>query len=344
MLTSNDIKEFAVDSLGIDKVGVANIERFAGAPPELDPLTIMPRAKSVVVFAKRILRGCFRGIDEGTHWPSYQVFGYGGLARMLQTTGYKLGRFIEREGCEAVPVAAVASLRERGPAGDAGRSGQPPREVTMQFRIAAALAGLGEIGWSKVFLTEEYGPRQRLGILLTDAELEPDPIRIGRICDGCRQCVRECPGGAIPEDASVELNIDGDRMAWADIDPGKCKLTHFGLNRTTAPHFVKQFPGVYLPVDQQEVTWLEAWNLGWAVFPAVPTYKALSQSPVPICGARGCIIGCMKHLEARQKVGARFRSQPGFSADPPWRLPARPPKADHHGMTYDPEGRSNTEC
>ena len=46
----------------------------------------------------------------------------------------------------------------------------------MSMRIAAFLAGLGEIGYSKVFLSKEFGPRVRIACVFTDMELEPDPI------------------------------------------------------------------------------------------------------------------------------------------------------------------------
>ncbi len=336
MLTSQSLKEFAA-SLGVDKVAVANIERFKDAPPDLDPLNMMPRAKSVVTFAQRIIRGCYRGIDEGTHWPSYQVFGYSGLNGLIGKTVYRLSRFIESHGYEAMCAPTSASLREFGPRGPSPAPGKPPREITMSSRIACVMAGLGEMGWSKVFLTEEFGPRQRVGVILTEAELEPDPIRVNKICDRCKLCCKECPGDALPRDKSVAIDAEGQEVRWSDIDLGKCKLTHFGLNRKTAPHFVKRFPGVYMPIAEQEVTWLEAWDLGYAIFPKVPTYKALSQHPVPICGARGCIVACMKHLEKKGVVKNKFKGTPVFSEKKPWALPERPEHVEHHGFVYNPQ-------
>jgi len=337
MLTSEAIREFAVGRAGVDKLGVANIERFAGAPAEMDPLQIMPAARSVVVFLQRVPRGCYRGIDEGTHWPSYTIFGYSGVAGVLARAGYRIARFIESHGWEAVPISARATVREYGPAGPSPGPGRPPREVTLHFRIAAVLAGLGEIGWSKVFLTEEFGPRQRIGILLTDAELQPDPVVVGKVCDRCKRCVAECPAGAIPKDGSVSVELDGCQVEWADIDLGKCKLTHFGLNRSSSPFLAKQFPGLDLTIGRQQVTWKEAWDLGWAMFPAIPTFRVLGRHPIAICGARGCVIACLKHLEEQGKLGSVFRGRGVFSTDQPWRLPAKPPPANHHGFVCGPE-------
>jgi hypothetical protein len=67
------------------RLGVANIERFDARPPDMNPRNIMPKAKSVIVFLKRIVRGTCRGVDEGTHWSSYHIYSYAGLSAMLGT-------------------------------------------------------------------------------------------------------------------------------------------------------------------------------------------------------------------------------------------------------------------
>ncbi len=339
MLTTEALRDFALNVVGVDKLGVANIERFDAAPADMNPRNIMPRARSVVVFLKRILRGTCRGVDEGTHWSSYHVYSYAGLSQMLGAAKDRLVRFIEQHGYDATPLSAIATSREFGPAAPPAAPGLPPREVVVQHRIAGALAGLGEIGWSKVFLTREFGPRQRLAIILTDAELEPDPIETGVLCDRCKRCVAECPAGAIDPERSVAIEVEGHRIEWSDIDLGKCKLTHFGLNKLSGPFFARRFPGVRLAVGEQEVTWLEAWDLGWAMFPTMPALNALAASPVAACGARGCIIGCMKHLEEVGRVSNTFRTRPVFSEQAPWRLDEEPGHrfADHKGFVWDPE-------
>lgn len=337
MLTAAKLKETALENCNIDKIGIAGIERFKDAPPDMSPLSIMPNAKSVIVFFKRIPRGCFRGIDEGTHWPSYTAFGYAGLGGMLTWSGYKIAKYIEDNGYEAVTLASSATSREFGPRGPKNKEGKPRREVTMQHRIAAVLAGLGEIGWSKIFLSEEFGPRQRIGIILTDAKLEQDPIKTGILCDKCKLCVAECPGGAISKDKEISIEVEGHKISWGDIDLGKCKLTHFGLNRKNSPHFIKRFPGVDLPTPKQEVSWLEAHDLGWALFPSIPTYNALSKHGyIAMCGARGCMIGCMKHMERKGKVKNVFAVKKIFSEKKPWVLPEHPSKECNNGLVYDP--------
>lgn len=338
MLTSAELKAYALEHKLADKVGIANIERFKGAPPDMDPLQIMPNARSVVAFVKRIPRSCYRGIEEGTHWPSYTIFGYQGLGARLGEASYELACYLEEHGYEAAAVTAMATWREAGGPHWHENASDETFYVVPHFRIAATLAGLGEIGWSKVFLTQEFGPRQRIGLVLTEAELEPDPIVTGVLCDGCKACVRECPGDAIAKERSVALEVEGHRLEWNDLDLGKCKLTHHGLNRCNSPFLIKKYPGLYLPMAEQEVTWREAWDLGWGIFPTVEGYGFLAKWGVPaLCGARGCIVGCMKHMEKRGRVANRFRTRPGFSDEKPWRLPAKPEHVEHHGFIREVE-------
>lgn len=335
MLTKEALRDYAYNVVKVDKLGVANIERFKDAPADMDPRKIMPKARSVVVYVKRILRGTFRGVDEGTHWPSYHIFSYAGLNHMLGVANYKLARFIEQNGYDAASLSGQASDREFGQRGT----------VVIQHRIAATLAGLGEMGWSKVFMTREFGPRQRIGILLTDAELEPDPIETGVLCDRCKRCVAECPAGAISRDKSVSIEVEGHRLEWNDLDLGKCKLTHFGLNKRSGPFFAKRFPGVRMAIEEQEVTWLEAWDLGRTMFPTMPALQALSAHPVAACGARGCILGCVKHVEKTGGVSNTFKTRPVFSEGKPWRLGEEPAHhfAEHKGLEYDPDAPAPEE-
>lgn len=94
-------------SCGADIVGIASIDRFDGLPAAKHPASILPEAKSVIVVGKRIIRGGWRGIEEGTYWPSYTYFDYHGLlnAFFIPNALYDLACFIEDHGWEAVPLS-----------------------------------------------------------------------------------------------------------------------------------------------------------------------------------------------------------------------------------------------
>ena len=199
MLTARDVKECARE-LGADVVGIASMDRWEGAPIQMDPRQIMPEARSLIAMAFRVNRGSLRGIEEGTFFSNYSAMGYGGLTYLyMPMVVIGLCRFIEDHGKEAIPIGHQSDWRAIDNAGNPRREysrpvapGRAAPDVMIHLRIAAYLAGLGEIGYSKVFLTPQFGPRQRIGVVLTEAELEPDPIYSGPpLCNRSMACVRE---------------------------------------------------------------------------------------------------------------------------------------------------------
>jgi epoxyqueuosine reductase len=92
----------------------------------------------------------------------------------------------------------------------------------------AVQAGLGEYGRNGLLITKEYGPRVRLGRVLTDMPLAHDkPIQFGvaKTCHACRRCANNCPPQAIdhgdPSDYRFgRSNIKGVRKWTTDAE--KC--------------------------------------------------------------------------------------------------------------------------
>ncbi len=333
-LTAEAVKEFAL-SRGADLVGIASMDRFEGAPPQMDPRNIFPDARSCIVIARRIPRGLYRGIEEGTHWPNYTFYGYNRLNVFFRPkVTYETACFIEDHGWEAVPV--YPGVPEAEPSHPAVRQGLPAANVVPQFRLAAVAAGLGEIGWSKVFLSPEFGPRQRLGMILTDAELAPDPLFDGQICDRCMACAAACPG-AIPHEREgkvVRIQLAGRTIEWADVDMGICTATHHGMNRQVSPFLARDFPGLHLDLREQALTEEEAYKLSytlaratWRRTPQFPSGKVIDfyhmmlsvTGYFAVCGARGCIRACMDHLERTGRIGNTFRNP--FRRRKMWLLP-----------------------
>ena len=69
----------AARRLGADCVAIGSIDRWEGAPVQMDPKQIMPRAKSIIAMGFRVFRGSLRGIEEGTYFSNYSAMGYGGI-------------------------------------------------------------------------------------------------------------------------------------------------------------------------------------------------------------------------------------------------------------------------
>ncbi|MEO0299721.1 MAG: hypothetical protein ABIM58_02960, partial [candidate division WOR-3 bacterium] len=241
MLTSKKVKEVA-KKLGADLVGIADVNRFEGAPKQMDPRYINPDAKVLIVLALRIPRGTLRGIEEGTYFLSYSSQGYGSINMIyMPFILYHLARFIEDYGYEATPIPndyynwpaidyATGKPKENWSCSVSPE--KPAPDVFIHFRIAAYLAGLGEIGYSKLLLTPEFGPRQRFACILTDAPLEPDPIYEGPpICDRCMLCVKECSAGAISlkETVKVRFKAIGTEVEWGKLNVDACTKGFQGL-------------------------------------------------------------------------------------------------------------------
>ena len=335
-LTARMVKDAAFKA-GCGDIGIANIERFANAPRMMHPSNIFPECKSVIMIAQPIPRGTYRGITEGTHWANYTYYSYNRLNTLFRPiVTYETACFIEDHGFEAVPVypgvPEIEGLRK------SVKEGRPPPEVTLQVRIAAVAAGLGEMGWSKVFINRKFGPRVRLGTILTDAELEPDPlVKPGTLCNRCLRCVKDCPGGAIPkpgERPTKKIQIEGQTYEWGDVHMGRCTLTHHGLNWEVSPFLKKDAPGLDLDVRHSPMSEETAYKLTYPLAMArwrpslefagskVMNYyhQILSHTGYfAVCGAKGCIRSCMVNMEKTGRIEQSRFPTPVF-ARPQWKL------------------------
>lgn len=217
------LMEFA-RSVRADLIGVAGIDRFKDVDPQHNPCSIFPEARSVIVVGKRVVRGALRGVEEGTQFGSYNFYGYQWLNnRVLALTTFRIAEFLEDNGYEAVPFPGLPP--QIPPMGIPVRKGKPAPNVIIDVEDAAVRAGLGEFGYCGIFLTEEFGPRQRFQVIITDASIEEDPIKEDNICDLCKECLKICPLGAIGSEEKT-LQICGKKMVVADINfdiCSKCK-------------------------------------------------------------------------------------------------------------------------
>lgn len=315
-ITSEEIKA-AAKRMGADIVGIGSIDRWSTAPIQMDPKQIMPKAKSIICMGFRVLRGSLRGVEEGTYFSNYSAMGYGGITYLyMPMTVINLAKMIEDAGYEAVPMGHQSDWRAIDNLGymknDYSRPVAPGRaapDVMINLRIAGFLCGLGEIGYSKMLLTPEFGPRVRVGIIITELELEPDPIiEPGTLCNRCMACVRECPGGCIPADRTVKENVGGYELEWADVDMEKCDLVFQGGEESKegerGDYFNESWrKGNYKPAD-------------FNPFQRAPSH--LYNSGKSICGAKGCTRACMISLEARGVLKNKFENP--FRTQKPWHV------------------------
>jgi len=211
-------------AVGAELFGVASIDRFDGLAPERDPRSIFPEARSAVVLGRRIPRGALRGVEEGTNFTNYTLYGYEWLDnRFTSLATFRVAEFLEDHGWEAIPLPNLPP--EVPPMGVAVREGQVPPNVLLDLDDAAVRAGVGEIGYCGVLLTPEFGPRQRIQMILTDAILDPSPILPDDICPRSK-CKVLCPLDAFT--GEKELVVCGKKMKVAEIDYDKCRACKNG--------------------------------------------------------------------------------------------------------------------
>ncbi len=309
MLTAADVKKKAKE-FGADLVSIGNIERWEGAPIQQDPRQIMPEAKSIIAMAFRVNRGSMRGIEEGTFFSNYSAMGYGGITYLyMPMTVINLSKVIEDEGYEAIPYGHQSDWRAIDNVGNLKpnfsvpvEEGRAAPDVMVNLRIAAYLCGLGEIGFSKMFLTPQFGPRQRVGIIITEMELEPDPIYDGpKLCNRCLACVKACPGQAFDPEKTVKVTLAGHEVEWMDIDCAKCNTAFVGAKKVDED--------VDEPYNQAGTVPGE-----WSPFYKKP--RNLYNTGQAVCGARGCTRACMISMETRGVVGNKFKEK--FRRRKPW--------------------------
>jgi ferredoxin len=312
-ITSEIIKQRAL-ALGADAVGIGNIDRWKEAPLQMDPKQIMPECKSIIGFVFRVMRGSLRGIEEGTFFSNYSSMGYGGITYLfMPMVVMNLARMIEDAGYEAIPMGHQSDWRGIDNEGDRRmgysvpvRPGHAAPDVMLHLRIGAFLCGLGEIGFSKMFLSPQFGPRNRVGLLLTDLELEPDPLYNGQpLCNRCMACVANCPGQAIKKDKTVKTVAGGAELEWSDID---CKACDVAMRGGRAIEHGEE--GFYT----EEMYGNKITSSKYSPFVKKPTN--LYNVGQAVCGGRGCVRACMVNLENNNALTNKFASK--FRREPLW--------------------------
>jgi len=223
---TQDFKTFATGQR-VDLLGIAPIARFADVSPQHHPCSIFPETKSVIVLGKRITRGSLRGVEEGTQFDIYGQYGQSWLIdRMLALCTISLATYLEDLRWEAVPLQDLPP--QVPPSGIPVKPNLPAPNVMVDTRDAAVRAGVGEIGYCDELLTPQFGPRQRLQMILTDAVLTASPLLGKPVCDACGQCAKTCPLGAFAAGKSVTMTICGKSMKVAEVDYAICRRCQNG--------------------------------------------------------------------------------------------------------------------
>ena len=187
------LKELA-KQLGADLVGFCELPK--------PPVESAPALRFAVSIAVKLSDGVLSTIDGA---PSFVYFQHYRTANaLLDGIAFRLARAIEDGGYTAIPVAASQSLGKNN-----------PYRGVVPHKTAAVLSGLGFVGKSGLFLSEQFGSKIRLATILTDLPLAAEHAIIENGCGGCEICKKACPAGAIFGELPA---TDGSR----NFDPEKC--------------------------------------------------------------------------------------------------------------------------
>ena len=291
-----------------DVIGFAPASRFSA---DDGIFKVFPGVKTVIGLGFRILRGIYRGVEEGTTYYQYTTMGVENLEETVMPLALiNVSNFIEEEGFEALPQRRNQLIRN-----DTGRT-NPEVDYTdivhgisaenqIDFLNCAVQCGLGEKSLIGSLLNDEYGPFIRYCFILTDAEIEPTVLAVPSLCDQCGECIKACPGKAIADNG--------------DVDCWKCAVYYNGASGEKNPFMP---PDAYLDFENRlEIIAGEAdidvelakkiINATYFYPPAKHFYRT------SICG-RACDRACYIHLEEKGVLKKKFHKK--FREGEDWKL------------------------
>jgi ferredoxin len=148
------------------------------------------------------------------------------------------------------------------------------------YRVIAPLvardAGLGEVGRMGLLMTPRQGPRVRLGVVTTNANLiadkrKPDPSVID-FCTQCKKCAQNCPSQSIPFgdrqviDGALRWRINSDTCFhyWnvAGTDCGRCMAVCPYSHPDTLPHNLVRWGIARSGAFRRAALWLDDFFYG----------------------------------------------------------------------------------
>ena len=276
---------------GADLVGFGSVDRLDGAPEIMIPQRYLPDAASTISIGLHINDAVCdliaRSVAAGRMPPSYhsfQMFTLSIINPQLDHLAYLGSKFLERKGHKAYPFPAniphIQKPTKEYPGG--------PGDIS--HKHVAVACGLGDIGWHNLLMTPEYGPRQKLTTIVTDAPLQPDSILERRLCDpeSCGfKCALACPTNAIPNDVEkkVSIKIGGKVVEYANIEGWRCRWGCSGMLKITGGY--KDIPMPNKEPDAQELlaykAQMDPWQERMKIFAGLLPYCGRCLS---ICPAR----------------------------------------------------------
>ncbi len=181
--------------LGAVAVGVCSIESLLKANA-VDP-TILASAKTILVIACGHSRAALDSknlqVEQNDTMATYEK---------VRTISKELAMTLEGQGYNALAIPPFLPMDMSD--GKYGMVG------SVDLRRAAIEAGIGSYGKSGLVLVEKFGPRVRLGAVLTSAPLTITKKRVRFLCpEECQICLSGCPGKALSGEGRIDKRACG---------------------------------------------------------------------------------------------------------------------------------------
>ena len=213
--------------MGVDKVGFTSRERLEDAPPSGDLGYILPGARSAVSLAVALDKAAIRAFlskeDQAAHANDHKQ-----SYLKLKEAARAIQGLLRDRGYEAAALYPNFEYRKDQPF----MTLAPP----LSHRYVAVASGIGWLGWSGNLITPEYGATVSLSSVVTSAELDPDPLAEGDICQDCRLCVATCPSHFIAMKDETRVSIAGRTYAHnKKANILRCNVTCGGANGVSHP-------------------------------------------------------------------------------------------------------------
>ncbi|UCE91729.1 MAG: epoxyqueuosine reductase [Methanobacteriota archaeon] len=136
------------------------------------PSEVLPDVKSVVVFGVESTDDVHE-LEVHVDDETYEYPGYAPLARIRS----RLTEFMKERDHRAVYPYEEGSFTS--------------------FKAIARLAGIGAFGKNSLIISPRHGPWLRVGVVYTDAVIEPDGAFEEDLCGDCALCIEACPADAL---------------------------------------------------------------------------------------------------------------------------------------------------
>jgi len=240
------VKARVLGGSDMDYVGLCPASALDGEPVGRRPIDLLPGAKSIIVFGRRLISGTiqakFRYLEEGKMTANSSYSAHSSVLsvnHLCMKETYDIAQYLEKTfGCFAMPLTNNV-LQAVQPEGNYLPFFADPYGAGLPVDIykAAVACGIGEMGWNHRVITPDNGPRVYLCAIVTTMEFEEydRPYAGPKLCDPtkCRRCAEVCPTCALSAEKSEKWSAGDSETEVGALNVNGCAVACFGFTRKT---------------------------------------------------------------------------------------------------------------